>query len=110
MKTLSRGDVFRIIYVKATTGLCEGYHRSPLDSAHKGPILQSFDSFFVDSRTGSWTRSWVAVDLIHHHAHGMSLQYIDYAKDQETLDYVLSTAATDTLMLKHQAISIYNAD
>ena len=40
----------------------------------------------------------------------MSLQYIGYAKDQETLDYVLSTPATDALMLKHQAINIYNAD
>ena len=31
-------------------------------------------------------------------------------KHQETHGYVVSTVATDALVLKHQAISIHNAD
>ena len=36
-----------------------GIHRSPADSPHKGPVIQSFGYFFADSLTSCWTTSRV---------------------------------------------------
>ena len=46
-----------------------GIYGSLVDPPHKEPVMQTFDDFFVVSRTNCWTRSWVAHDMICHVAH-----------------------------------------
>ena len=49
--------------------------------------------------------------MIIHITHIMKQVYcIATLKHQETHGYIVSTMATDALVLKHQAISIYTAD
>ena len=59
--------------LSACCTLCEGIHRSPVDSHHKGPVMHSFNVFFHVSLTTCWTNSGVASDVRHHSAHVMSL-------------------------------------
>ena len=44
-------------------GPCEGIHRSPTNTSHKGPVMWTFDVLFVAS---CWTNSQVTGDLWHH--------------------------------------------
>ena len=44
----------------ALLALCEVIHWLPLDSPHKGPVMWSFDVFFVVNCKSCWAKSWVA--------------------------------------------------
>ena len=51
-------------------------HQSPVNSPHKGPVMQSFDVFFILAWTICWTNIWVASDIRCHEASVMTPKWI----------------------------------
>ena len=77
----------------ASLAFVRGFHRCPVNSPHKGPVTRKIVSIW-----------W------HHHVACRDDIALLTLKRRETHGYVVSTMATDALVLKHQAISIHNAD
>ena len=67
-----------------------------------------FDILFVIAWIMCWTNSPVTGDLGHYDLYVIPLWLT--LEHRETHGCVVSTVATDALVLKHQAITIHNAD
>ena len=62
---LSIGTFFALL------ALCEGNHRSPMDSSHRGSTMQTFDDFFAQTRCWkkghfTWLASRAPIHLMAH--------------------------------------------
>ena len=91
-----------------------GIHRGRVNSPHQWPETRkmfSFDDVIMGDtnhldlfHTG--TEEYTCINRLQR----VDLQYLLTPKHRETHGCVVSTVATDALVLKHQAISIHNAD
>ena len=63
MMTSSDGNIFR------GTGLCEGNHRSPVDSPHKGLWRGALVYSLISAWTNGWANNRDTCDLRCHHSH-----------------------------------------
>ena len=48
-----------------------GIHWLPVNSLHKGPVIQTFDASMMLAQTNCWTNTWVASDLKCYDTHAM---------------------------------------
>ena len=77
---------------------------------YRGYVCVIFMTANLDSDPLNWSIHVIFVLLIHLNPIQMGLLSHLTLKHRETHGCVVSTVATDALVLKHQAISIHNAD
>ena len=78
-----------------------GTHRSPVDSPHKGPVMWSFDIFFVVSSKNCWANSLNADDLRRHSDHyswfPLSRVIVTYALFIRALSIIATTNSSNVI-------------